>query len=47
MFLVLWVLYQPLSLGRYLGAGKIHESKVLIAVTSCSNYKINGFCIAG
>jgi len=25
----------------YLGAGKTHESKALIAVTSCSNYKIN------
>jgi len=25
----------------YLGAGKMHESKALIAVTSCSNYKIN------
>jgi hypothetical protein len=25
----------------YLGVGKIHESKALIAVTSCSNYKIN------
>jgi len=25
----------------YLGAGKTHESKALIEVTSCSNYKIN------
>jgi len=25
----------------YLGAGKTHESKALIAVTSCSNDKIN------
>jgi hypothetical protein len=25
----------------YLGAGKTHESKALIAVTSYSNYKIN------
>jgi len=25
----------------YLGAEKMHESKVLIAVTSCSNYKID------
>jgi len=25
----------------YLGTGKMHESKALIAVTSCSNYKIN------
>jgi len=24
----------------YLGTGKTHESKALIAVTSCSNYKI-------
>jgi len=24
----------------YLGVGKTHESKALIAVTSCSNYKI-------
>jgi len=25
----------------YLGVGKMDESKALIAVTSCSNYKIN------
>jgi len=25
----------------YLGVGKTHESKALIAVTSYSNYKIN------
>jgi len=25
----------------YLGVGKMHESKALIAVTSCSNCKIN------
>lgn len=29
----------------YLGVGKTSESKVLIAVNSCSSYKINGFGI--